>query len=66
MQETHQKLWLARNKKGGLERSMLPFDNLGTSIDHLIKVEEGGSIKKGWEKLKAKVISGGANWYLDN
>ena len=64
IQKEHRTLWLHRNKPGGLERSMKPFKNLEVQINDLLKVENGGSFGKGFNRLKEKVIAGGANWYL--
>ncbi|WP_299532742.1 family 20 glycosylhydrolase [Ulvibacterium sp.] len=64
IQEEHRRLWLLRNKEGGLERSMKPFRNLEEQIHKLLKVEQGSGFGKSVERFKEKVIAGGANWYL--
>ena len=64
MREEHRRLWLLRNKPGGLDRSMKPFKSLEEQINDLLEVEKGSGFGKKINRLKEKVISGGANWYL--
>ncbi|MBD0851806.1 beta-N-acetylhexosaminidase [Maribacter arenosus] len=65
IQKEHRRLWLLRNKEGGLDRSMKPFQNLENQINNLLKIEHGGEFGKQMERMKEKLISGGANWYLE-
>ena len=64
IKKEHQRLWLLRNKSGGLERSMKPLDNLEVQIKDLQETEQGGGLGKSINRFKEKVIAGGANWYL--
>lgn len=64
IKEEHQRLWLLRNKSGGLERSMKPLNNLEIQINDLLETEQGGGFGKAINRFKEKVIAGGASWYL--
>jgi len=66
IQNEHRRLWILRNKSGGLERSMEPFKKLEAQIIDLLKIEQGGSFSIAFNRFKEKVIVGGANWYLDD
>ncbi|MEM1337167.1 MAG: family 20 glycosylhydrolase [Bacteroidota bacterium] len=64
IQDEHRRLWLLRNKEGGLERSMMAFKKLEDRLEQLITVEEGGTFGRKIENFKERIISGGAHWYL--
>ena len=65
MQKEHERLWLLRNKPGGLARSMEAFKKIETQISTLLENEEAGGINKSVDRFKEKIIAGGANWYLN-
>jgi len=65
MQKEHERLWLLRNKSGGLTRSMEAFKKLETQIGTLLEKEEAGGFNKSVDRFKEKVIAGGVNWYLN-
>ena len=65
MQKEHERLWLLRNKPGGLTRSMEAFKKIETQISTLLENEEVGGINKSVDRFKEKIIAGGANWYLN-
>lgn len=64
IQDEHRRLWLLRNKEGGLERSMKQFQSLELSIEQLLQAEQKGAIGKTIDRLKEQVIGGGVHWYL--
>ena len=65
IQEEHRRLWLQRNKSGGLERSSKPFDNLAQQISTMLTTERGSDFGKSVNALQEKVLTGGVNWYLN-
>ncbi len=65
IQAEHQRLWLIRNKSGGLTRSLKNFKKLESAIDEHITIMGGSNFDKKIDKLKDKIIAGGVNWYLN-
>lgn len=64
MQDEFRRLWLLKNKEGGLDRSMRAFQNIDTQIIKQIEIEQGTSFSKKIARFKDKIIGGGANWFL--
>lgn len=64
MQEEFKRLWLLRNKEGGLERSMGAFRRLDADIEKQLEIENAGGFKKSVSGFMEKVVGGAANWYL--
>ncbi len=56
----HRRLWLSRNKTGGLERSTAALKKLESQIQRKLELEEKGGLAKAWERLKNRVIAAGA------
>ncbi|NAS13287.1 beta-N-acetylhexosaminidase [Poritiphilus flavus] len=65
IKEEHRRLWLLRNKSGGLDRSMKAFEKLEVQLNDLLEAERKGGLSKKMNRLKEKVISGGVHWYLN-
>ena len=65
VQKEHRRLWLLRNKSGGLERSMKAFQKLEVQLEDLLEIERNEGLGKKVNRLKEKVISGGVHWYLN-
>ena len=66
LKEEHQRLWLERNKSGGLERSMEAMDKLELQIKDQLEIEQGSAVRRSANEFKDKVIAGGASWYLSD
>lgn len=63
--EEHQRLRLARNRSGGLDRSLQGFYDLQADIDSEIRRQESGPITQFLGNLSDKLIAAGAALYID-
>ncbi len=58
--EEHRRVWMRRNKSGGLERSMKALLKVETEIDDQIIILKSGVISRAWNRLKVRTISAAA------
>jgi len=60
----HRRLWLSRNKKGGLERSLKALLSLEKQLQQAKATEEKGGLALGWQRFKDRTVAAGAAAYL--
>jgi len=62
--EEHKRLWVNRNKGGGVDRSMKVLVKLDTEINEELELLNGGSLLRAWERLKERTIAAAAGLIL--
>ena len=62
--EEHKRLWMNRNKGGGIDRSMKVLVRLDTEINEELELLNGGLLLRGWERLKDRTIAAAAGLFL--
>jgi hexosaminidase len=61
----HERLWLARNRSGGLDRSLQGFITLQEAIESEIKKQQRNPVIRRLSTLGDKLIAAGAALYID-
>jgi hypothetical protein len=56
----HKRLWLSRNKSGGIDRSMEALLQVKLEIDEQLRVLNSGIFKRSWDRLKDRTIAAAA------
>jgi hypothetical protein len=62
--EENKKLWSARNKSGGYERSVAPLNMLILQIDQNIAYAEESSLERKARRLREKITTSATILYL--
>ena len=58
--DEHRRLWMLRNKSGGIDRSMKALLQVETEINDRLSILDSGFLTRFWERLKIRTISAGA------
>ena len=53
----HRRVWMSRNKSGGIERSMKALLKLESEINDRLRILNSGIITRSWNRLKVRTIS---------
>jgi hypothetical protein len=62
--EEHKRLWMNRNKGGGIDRSMRALLNVETEINDQIELLNSNMILRAWDRLKDRTIAAAAGLIL--
>jgi hypothetical protein len=60
----HKRLWMSRNKSGGLDRSMEALLKVELEIEEQLEVLNSGIFKRSWDRLKDRTIAAAAEVIL--
>ncbi|TVQ68370.1 MAG: hypothetical protein EA360_00005 [Balneolaceae bacterium] len=63
--EEHERLWLSRNREGGLDRSLSEFKSLQSAIDDEIRHQQRGPVLRSMGNVIRRVIAAAAALYID-
>jgi hypothetical protein len=58
--QEHKRLWMSRNKSGGLDRSMEALLNLEHEIDKKLEILNSNLMIRSWHRLKDRTIAAAA------
>ena len=61
----HERLWLARNRSGGLDRSLNGFIELQSSIESEIHKQQRNPVSRFFGDLGQRMVAAGAALYID-
>ena len=53
----HRRVWMSRNKSGGIDRSMKALLKLESEINDRLRILNSGIITRSWDRLKVRTIS---------
>jgi len=56
----HRRVWMSRNKSGGIDRSMKALLKVESEINDRLKILNSGIIIRSWDRLKVRTISAAA------
>ncbi len=62
--EEHQRLWLARNKSGGLERSLASFHDLEKQIENQLELMNSGRVSRFFRETGSKITAAASALYI--
>ena len=53
----HRRIWMSRNKSGGIDRSMETLLKVESEINDRLRILNSGILTRSWERLKIRTIS---------
>jgi hypothetical protein len=62
--DEHQRLWLARNRSGGLERSLASFRELDSQITKQLELMNSSRASRFFRETGAKIVAAAAAIYI--
>lgn len=61
----HERLWLERNRSGGLDRSLNGFRDMQSAIESEIRIQQRNPVSRFFDNLGQKLVAAGAALYID-